>query len=361
MNRILILATNDLATDQRVLKVATVFQQNNFDVLLIGRRLKNSPELSISLKYKRLKLLFERSVLFYAEFNFRVFWLLMFTKCSHILANDTDTLPAAFFAAKLKGVKLIFDAHELFPEVPELFNRPFVKKVWTKLEDLFFPHLKTCYTVCESIADYYNRKYGINMQTIRNIPFRRNYKEKLLNYGSQKIILYQGALNVGRGLEWVIDAMPFVENAVLVIIGTGDVEKQLKSQVESLKLGDKVQFLGRIEASELYKYTPSADIGLCLLEDRGMSYHFALPNRIFDYIHAEVPVLATRFPEIEKIVATHKTGVLIDHYEPEFLAETINELLQNGFDTSHFAALSEEFCWENEAKKLNEIIQHTIL
>lgn len=357
MTRILILATNDLATDQRVLKVATVFQQNKFDVLLIGRKLKNSPELAISLKYKRLRLLFERSALFYAEFNFRAFWLLLFTKCSHILANDTDTLPAAFLASKLKGVELIFDAHELFPEVPELYNRPIVKKVWTKIEDLFFPHLKTCYTVCESIAEYYNRKYGINMQVIRNIPFLRDYHEKILNYDSRKIILYQGALNVGRGLEWVIDAMPLVENGVLVIIGTGDVESQLKLQVANANLEDKVLFLGRIEAAELHKYTPSADIGLCLLDDIGLSYRYALPNRIFDYLHAGVPVLATRFPEIEKIVSTYKTGVLINHYEPEYLAKTINDFLQQGFDTSHFAVLSNELCWENESKKLIEIIQ----
>jgi glycosyltransferase involved in cell wall biosynthesis len=108
---------------------------------------------------------------------------------------------------------------------------------------------------------------------------------------------------------------------------------------------------------DLYKYTPSADIGLCLLDDMGLSYRYALPNRIFDYLHAGVPVLATHFPEIEKIVSTYKTGVLINHYESEYLAKTINELLQQGFDTSHFADLSDELCWENESKKLIEIIQ----
>jgi len=357
MRRIIILATNDLATDQRVLKVAAVFQQNNFDVLLVGRKLKKSPAISIPFKFKRLNLIFKRSVLFYAEFNIRVFFLLLFGKCSHVLANDTDTLPAAFLASKLKGVELIFDAHELFPEVPELNNRPFVKKIWTKIEDLFFPHLKTCYTVCESIADYYNQKYGINMQVVRNIPYKRNFQDKILKYGSKKIILYQGALNKGRGLEWVIAAMPYVENAILVIIGSGDVEMQLKMQVESAQLKDKVLFLGRKDASELYKYTPSAAIGLCLLDDVGLSYHYALPNRIFDYLHAGVPVLATRFPEIQKIVSTYNTGVLIDHYEPEYLAKVINELLINGFDTNHFVKLSDELCWENESKKLTNIIQ----
>lgn len=357
MRRIIVLATNDLATDQRVLKVASVFRQHNFEVLLVGRRFKNTPKLDTDFKYIRLRLIFERSVLFYAEFNIRVFFLLLFTKCTHILANDTDTLPAAFIASKLKNAQLFFDAHELFPEVPELYNRPFVKKVWTKIEDLFFRHLNNAYTVCDSIANYYNRKYGISMKVVRNIPFKRNFFEKILHYDGKKIILYQGALNVGRGLEWVIAAMPLIDNAVLVIIGAGDVELQLKQQVANAGLEEKVVFLGRIEATELYKYTPSADVGLCLLDNIGLSYHYALPNRIFDYLHAGVPVLATRFPEIEKIVSTYKTGVLVDHYEPEYLAAILTEMLQSEVDNKQFAAISEELCWENESKIIHAIIQ----
>jgi len=358
MKQIIILATNDLATDQRVLKVATVFEQNNFDVLLVGRKLKNSPALSISQKYKRLNLLSNRSAMFYAEFNLRVFFLLLFSKCTHILANDTDTLPAAFLGSKIKKAKLIFDAHELFPEVPELTNRPFVKKIWTKIEDILFPHLTTCYTVCDSIAVYYNQKYGLSMQVVRNIPILRHFDEKILNFGTKKIILYQGALNVGRGLEWMIDAMPLIDNAVLIIIGTGDIEAELKIQAENLSIGNKVVFLGRVEAADLYKFTPSADVGLCLLDAVGLSYQYALPNRIFDYLHAGVPVLATQFVEIEKIVSTYNTGVLIDHYEPEYIAEVLNELFQKQYNRSYFKELSHELCWENESLKLVDIIRN---
>ena len=358
--RVIILAANDLATDQRVLKVASVFGQNNFDVLLIGRRLKKSPQLTIPFKNKRFRLFFERSALFYAEFNIRAFVFLMFVGCTHISANDTDTLPAAFLVSKLRRLKLIFDAHELFPEVPELHDRKMVKKIWVKIEDLLFPHLRHCYTVCQSIADYYNHRYGISMGVVRNIPFMRSSGDVLLNYSGKKIILYQGALNKGRGLEWVIDAMPFVGDAVLVIIGSGDVENQLRQRVVANGLENKVFFIGRIDASELYKYTPSASIGLCLLDNIGLSYHYALPNRIFDYLHAGVPVLATRFPEIEKIVSGYRTGVLIDHYEPAYLADVINDMLVQPFDKTHFAKVSEELCWENESKKLAEIIQQAL-
>jgi glycosyltransferase involved in cell wall biosynthesis len=173
-----------------------------------------------------------------------------------------------------------------------------------------------------------------------------------------KIILYQGALNVGRGLEWVIDAMPLIHNAVLVIIGDGYFSDELKKRVNNLQLNEKVFFLGRIAGSELYKYTPSADLGLCLLENKGLNYYYSLPNRIFDYLHAGIPVMATNFPEIAHIVTTHKTGILINHYEPEYLAETINNFFAEGFDTSHFLEIAKQYCWEEEEKILMDVIVH---
>jgi len=359
MKRIIISVTNDLSADRRVLKVAHSCHHNGYEVLLIGRKLKNSLSLRLPFNYKRMRLVFNRSVLFYAAYNIRMFFILLFSKMDILLSNDTDTLPANFLVSKIRRKKLVFDAHELFPEVPELAHRPRVKQVWEKIEDWIFPHLKHCYTVCQSIADHYNNKYNINMQVVRNVPY---YSEqttpKLLDYSGRKIILYQGALNVGRGLEWIIDAMPFVENAVFVIIGDGDIANNLKERVNNLNLNEKVFFLGRISGSELQKYTPSADLGVCLLENRGLNYYYALPNRIFDYLHAGVPVLATDFPEIANIVKNNNTGILVNHYEPEYLAAVINDFFTKGFDTSHFAEIAKEFCWEKEGKVLQNILNY---
>jgi len=353
MKRVIISVTNDINTDRRVLKVAHSCHNNGFDVLLIGRKLKKTLPLDLPFKYKRLKLVFKRSALFYAEYNIRLFFLLLFSKSDILLSNDTDTLPANYLVSKIQRKKLVFDAHELFPEVPELSLRPKVKQIWKKIEDWIFPYLKYCYTVCQPIADYYNQKYNINMKVVRNVPYySQPVEKKLLNYSGKKIILYQGALNVGRGLEWIIEAMPLVESTVLVIIGDGDIAKDLQKRVNNLNLNEKVFFLGRIAGSELHKYTSSADLGLCLLENRGLNYYYSLPNRIFDYLHAGVPVLATNFPEISNIVKTHHTGILIDRYEPEYLAEILNDFFSNEFDTNHFAKIAKQFCWEEEEKVL---------
>lgn len=350
--RIILTVSNDLNTDQRVLKISRTLQNNGYIVLVTGRILSNSQPLPSDINGKRFKCFFNRGALFYAEINIRLFVFLLFAKGDIFYANDTDTLAAAFLAAKLRSKPLVFDAHELFPEVPELQHRPFVKKCWVTLENFIIPKLKTSFTVCNSIAQYYAEKYGIQMTVIRNVPYRKTHIEGKLSAGEKKILLYQGALNVGRGLEWVIEAMPFVNNAVFYIIGDGDIREDLQQRVARLNLEEKVIFTGKISGDVLYQYTPSAAIGLCLLEANGLSYYFALPNRIFDYLHAGVPVLASPFPEIKAIVERYNTGVLTDDYRPEALAKTINKMLDKPIDTTHFERLSAQFCWEQEEKIL---------
>jgi len=356
--RIIISVTSDLSTDQRVLKVARSCFANGYEVQLIGRHLKDSKPLNLPFHYNRMKLIFSHSVLFYAEFNIRLFFHLFFSASDIFLSNDTDTLPANYLAARLRRKKLIFDAHELFPEVPELVNRPKARKIWERIEKFIFPHLTCSYTVCDSISEYYQNKYNIHMDVIRNVPYYRQLKDReiKISFPNQKIILYQGALNTGRGLEWVLEAMPYVINGILVIIGDGDIRQELEVLTKTLQIEEKVVFLGKIEAEKLYEYTPSAAIGLCLLEKKGLSYYYALPNRIFDYLQTGVPVLATRFPEIVNIVETYNTGVLIDHYEPMYLSKVINEMLAFPLDTSHYDSIAKNICWENEEKILMRVI-----
>jgi len=354
--RIILTVSNDLVTDQRVNKVAETMYSNGYDVLLTGRKLTHSLPFRKPYSSKRFRLIFNKGALFYAELNLRLFFFLIFSKVDIIYSNDTDTLVACYAASKIRRKRLIFDAHELFPEVPELQNRQKVKKVWQKIEDAIFPHLKTSITVCQSISDYYHQKYGIKMHVIKNVPKLSEVTEKKIVIPGKKIILYQGAVNMGRGLEWVIDAMQFVQNAVLYIIGDGDILGKLKQKVKNLDLESIVIFHGRVSGEELQTYTSSGDIGLCLLENKGLSYYYSLPNRVFSYLHADVPILASPYPEISAVVGTHNTGVLTEETEPAKLASVINKMLANPLDTSHFSELKKIYCWEEEEKKLLKVI-----
>jgi glycosyltransferase involved in cell wall biosynthesis len=312
-----------------------------------------------------MRLFFNKSFFFYAEYNIRLFFYLLFDKTDLYLSNDTDTLVANYLAARIRRKPLVFDAHEMFPEVPEVINRKRVRMFWTKIEDWIFPKLKNTYTVCQSIADIYNDKYHIDMQVVRNIPFAEpaTPSRAAIDSKGKKVLLYQGAVNLGRGIEWVIDAMPYLDDFVFYVVGDGDIIGELKERVRKLNLNDRVIFTGRVPFEELPAYTACADIGVNLLENRGLNYYYSLPNRIFDYIRKNVPVLASDFPEIRKIVAHYNVGILVEHTEPLFLADTIKQLAAQEKNTMGFSAANAELTWENESKQLLRVItgtRHTV-
>ena len=301
-NKIIVSVTNDLVADNRVHKVCTSLINMGFDILLIGRKLPKSLPLNIrDYQTKRFNLIFKTGALFYAEYNFRLFLFLLFAKFNVLLANDLDSLTANFLASKIKNKPLVYDSHEYFTEVPELINRPKTQRIWQWLEQKMVPKIKYAYTVCNSIAKIYEEKYGTEFKVVRNIP--KAIKTTVVkDENPTKIILYQGAVNIGRGLEQAILAMKYINRAKLIIAGDGDIKTQLESLVEKENLLNRVEFTGRLPIEELAKLTPQADLGLSIEEDLGLNYRFALPNKLFDYIQAQVPVLVTNLPEMVAIV-----------------------------------------------------------
>jgi len=362
LKKIIVTVTNDLTSDQRVHKVCRTLHNAGYDVFLIGRKLSNSKPLNRSYRTKRISLLFNKGVLFYAEFNLRLFFVLLFYKKDVLLANDLDTLLPNYLISKLQIKKLVYDSHELFSEIPELVNKPFTKKVWRSLERLVLPNLKNTYTVSNSIADYYDKKYQTKFKVIRNLPLMIRTISKgnfSFDHKEEKIILYQGAINIGRGLELIINTMPFISNCILVIIGNGDIIKNLKSYVKNINLVKKVRFLESLTPNELQKITPLANIGISIEEDLGLNYRFSLPNKIFDYINAEVPILVSNLPEMRKIIDTHKVGEIVKDRSPQKLALQIKELLKKDY-SEELKKAKKELIWENQEEELLAIFRNII-
>ena len=359
MKRVLVSVTNDISTDQRVAKVCDTLVNNNFSVLLIGRKLPNSVPLHRKYKTKRFRLLFNKGLLFYGEYNLRLFFYLLFAKKDVLLANDIDTLLPNYLISKLQKTKIVFDSHELFSEIPELVHRPKVKKVWLALENWIVPKLKNNYTVCNSIAQYYQNKYKCSFKTIKNLPTKKRTKPGALSFNTsnKKIILYQGALNIGRGIELMVETMRFLDNYLLILIGDGDIAATLKSKVFSKNLEDKVIFLGKIAPVELHKLTPLADLGLSLEEDLGLNYRFSLPNKIFDYIQAEVPVLVSNLPEMSAVITTYNVGEVTVHRTPQKLAIQIAHLLEKTF-TKELKSAKKVLVWEQQEEQLLSIFNN---
>lgn len=367
-SKVIVSVSNDLFSDQRVDKVCNSLLKMGFEVLLVGRKLPNSlPLKERAYKTKRMPLLFKKGALFYAELNFRLFWFLMFKKSTVLLANDLDTLLPNYLVSKIKGKKLVYDTHEYFTEVPELIDGSFAKNTWLRIERWIFPKLKNVITVNESIANIYQDKYKVPVKVVRNISLKKKKENKEVSRKklnlpeNKKIILLQGAgINIDRGAEEMVKAMQYLPiDYLFLIVGGGDVIDILKQEVISNKLEDKVWVLGKVEYKKLIEYTACADLGISLDKDTNLNYRFSLPNKLFDYINGNTPVLVSDLVEIKRIVNQYEVGWVINSHNPEEITKTIQEIFDNEEDYQtkklNTQRASEELCWENEEEVLKQI------
>lgn len=360
--KITISVTNDLSTDQRVKKVCSTLNSMNYDILLIGRILPTSLKLKRPYRTKRIKLIFNKGALFYAEFNIRLFIILLFSKVDIYHANDLDTLLANYLAAIIRRKPIVYDSHEYFTGVPEIQNKKIVKKIWQTIEQFIFPKLKHIITVNQSIAQLYKEEYKKDLRILRNVPNKiktLKLKSKLeLNIVEDRdIIITQGAgININRGVEELVEAMQYLNDVCLIIIGDGDVIPQLKKRVLELKLENSVIFKGRMPYHEMMQYTQHAQLGLTLDKDTNTNYKYSLPNKLFDFIHAGIPVLASKIIEVEKIIKKYQIGLFINNHEPTHIANQIKYALDNKELISEWKSNT-----NNAAKELNwEIEENTL-
>lgn len=362
---VIVSVINDLNTDQRVHKVCSFIESQGYDVLLVGRRLRSSQEMEYrSYRTKRFRMFFEKGAFFYAWFNFRLFWFLLFHSSGILVANDLDTLLPNYLVSKLKRNKLVYDSHEYFTEVPELISRPKVRAVWESIERFIFPRLKFVSTVNHSIAEKYKEKYGIPLKVVRNVsplwkPTHIRSKKELGIPEGKHILIMQGAgLNIDRGVEEAIRMMPFLENAVLIIVGNGDIIPEMKKLVEAEKWQDLVLFFGKRPYAELLQFTQHADLGLSFDQPTNPNYLFSLPNKIFDYIHTSTPVICSDLVEVSKLIKSYQVGEVVTNFDPKLLARQIQTVLDNPelmeqWKTNCKIAASKEN-WEVEVQQLNE-------
>lgn len=364
--RVLVSVINDLVTDQRVHKVCLSLTNMGFDVMLIGRVLPNSmPMDKRPYNSHRMHLVFRKGAFFYAEYNIRLFIYLLLAKADLLVSNDLDTLLPNYLVHKIKGKPIVYDSHEYFTEVPELVSRPRIQKVWKRIESYIFPKLKDVFTVNESIAELFEKDYGLRPKVVRNIPIKRDIKITATRTDlglsvKHKILILQGSgINIDRGSEEMVEAMKYLDGVMLLIVGGGDVIETLKIMAERKDIKGKVVFLPKQPYGKLMQYTSVADLGLTLDKNTNLNYRFSLPNKLFDYIHAGVPVISSDLPEIRKIIDEYEIGDFIPDHNPESIANKIKEvfadkgLMEKWKKNINFAARN--LSWQNEEKVLKEV------
>ena len=367
-------ASNDLLTDQRVDRHRRALTEAGFDVVVLGRR-------EVPTRHWH-------GWQFYYEFNRGLRHKVAEQQPDIVWANDTDTLLGCYHAARRCHAKLVLDCHELFPEVPEIQHKPLVKWVWRTLERWLMPKCNALLTVCNSIAEYYRLEYGVSMAVVRNLretSRRQDFEtSRLRDFESKsqrveesksgstpisdlqpptsnlrpptsdlRLLLYQGRVNLGRGVDWAIDALEWLPECHLVVAGDGDLLDQMKAYATTKPWADRIRFTGRITPDELHTLTPQADVGLVMLEDMGLNYHYALPNRIGDFVQAGVPMVVSDLPEMSAVVKRYRVGEVMRAPGAKALAESIKRVLEKG--SYDFGPARRDMDWNKEKQLLIKI------
>ncbi|MCR5588465.1 MAG: glycosyltransferase [Bacteroidales bacterium] len=355
-----------MLTDQRVARHIAVLRDAGCEVVTVCRT-------DIPVRYRR-------GWRFYAAFNWRLWrWIrreVRSGRCDVVWANDTDTLLGCWMAVRKRRtergerrVKLVMDAHELFPEVPEIVDKPVVKWVWRMIEKWLMPQCDALITVCQSIADYYKEKYGVEMTVVRNLQgsgcqsASARQQDEAVGSKEGHVMLYAGKVNVGRGVDWAIDALEWLPECRLVVAGDGDLLEEMKEYAAQKAWADRVEFTGRLMPEEMAALTAKADVGLVMLEDRGLSYHYALPNRVGAFVQAGVPMVVSDLPEMARVVRTYGVGAVIEgkngseRTNAEALVEAVKRVLAREWKEEDFVAARQDMDWNKEKVKLLECLK----
>jgi len=307
------------------------------------------------------------SLSFYLKFIWHIKLALFSSRASIFFAEDIYTLPFTVIFGKLKRAKIFYDSRELFGYLAGLKERKFVQFFWKTVEKLFIKYVDHIITSGSMDSDVLKEMYGVtNTIVLRNLPrfYKPAQQTDLRNQlgisTDKKILLYQGVILKGRGIEKIFDILPDIPECIFVLIGGGEFENYYKNLAVERKVIDQVFFIGKFSQEDLPKLTPSADVGIALIENISKSYYYALPNKLFEYIMAEVPVVVSNLPQMKEIVDNYNVGFAVDpDNKDELIAAlkklTSDEVLYKKFKQNCKIA-SEELNWENEIGNLLELL-----
>jgi glycosyltransferase involved in cell wall biosynthesis len=354
--------------DSRVVNLIDSLKKENHQVKTISFDWKTKgfkTQLGETSVYKLDKT--KSSLSFYFNFFFLLIKNLLKHKAEVYFAEDIYTLPVVYFFAKLNKAKIFYNSRELYAHLAGLRNKSTIQSIIARIERTFIYKVDTVFVTGDMDAKFIEESYGIkNIIVIRNLPkFKNeiepiNLKVKLGIPSNAKILLYQGVILEGRGILYLINLLDKLENVHFVIVGDGEFKDKFQKETEKLKIKNRVHFIGVVNHKELLSYTAAADIGIALIENISVSYYYALPNKLFEYIMAGIPILSSQLPQMEKIITEYKVGRCVNMDNKIEVIETINQMLKNDEMLKEYSAnckkAAKELNWEVEFEKIKELL-----
>ena len=307
------------------------------------------------------------SLFFYLRFASILIRELMKTKADIYFAEDFYTLPFVWLIAKLNRSKIYYNSRELYAFLGGLRNRPILQSIIKKIEKFFIKKVDLVLTTGEMDSEFLQKFYGIsNTLVIRNIPLLQTANEKI-DFRKRfripedyLILLYQGVLLEGRGIPLIMRTMADIEKTALIILGDGEQKNSFLKLADDLQISNRVFFIGTISQDDLINFTSGGDVGLSIIENISISYFHALPNKMFEYIMAGLPVLASDLPQMKKIIDKYKVGECVNLSKEEELLLTLNNWVRNpnllqAYKDNCVKAAS-ELNWQEEYNSVRKIL-----
>lgn len=352
----MIAVSNNVLYDQRMQRIATSLSKR-YQVTIVGVAKNLDYQLeNIPFEVEYLELRKYSGPLFYMQLNWKLYFYLLGKKADIIYAVDDDTALACTWASKNTSAKLVFDSHEYFTEVPELQGKKWKKKIWLWIEKFIVKNADRRITVNQDLASLFELNLGKHFDVIRNMPVQMQ-EEKLVD-NKKKIILYQGVVNQGRGIEQLLEAMKKLPEFHCVIAGKGDLFDKIEHKIYNENISN-VELLGYVKPSKLKEITKNAWIGLNLLENFSLNYYYSLANKFFDYVQAGLPSINMNFPVYARLNKEYEVSLLLDTLRVVDIVDAIYKLqddsLYNKLQDNCKKARS-VWVWEKEETKLHKII-----
>lgn len=363
------LVTNPCTTDARVLKEATSLSKDGHELVIWALSKKEIPTFQqkdgfcIKRINKKMK---ENSFLGKLEHSPKFIYHSIKENADIYHAHDLSTLLECYIASKWNRSKVVYDSHELF--IRDFNNKNNSRNIYYYLERFLIKKVNLVITVNDFIAQELQQRYKLQNvpSVIMNCPSLRNSNECSTNnelkskYDGKNIIVFQGVIREGLGLRSLIRSFTYLnEDYSLLMIGDGPILDELIDLSKQLSLDQKICFTGKVPNEKLLSYTKIAHLGVIYPEKYNLSHHYMAPNKFFEYIHANIPVLVPNYPFLKENVLKYNIGLLADSEDPEDFAKCIVEFFSNREKYDEMKRNTEiaknNLNWENEEKNLLEL------
>lgn len=367
--RVINILFNDFTNDNRVFKESISLIKAGYDVELAATRFDTTIPQNENIDGIKVTRFNVGSVKI-LPLNLLLFWLKLirnYSKEKIFHCNDLYALPPAYFIKKIlhRDIKIVYDCHEHETEAGVYIGKPILKFFAKIFEKKMIKSVDKVITVSESIADDYVRMYGIEKPSlVLNCPKYQKYKKYNLfrekfNIGEDKVLfLYQGEYLPGRGVDKLIDIFKELESKnnkqVLILLVYGDNLDSLKDKIKESK---NIYWHDKVPSDSYMRYVASSDWGIYLMENTCKNHDYALPNKIFDYVSAGLPLILSNLKEMSRFVLVNKVGYIINPEQKEEILLLLQRIDKKGVDSfsSKLQITSKKYCWEEQEKILFKV------